>query len=257
MRIFTKLEYSWDGEKYVLDKSEYFDYNGDVELLCGAGSEEKSVEQQQQSIMTQMTTQAQQVFGNASSVFNALKNTFMPTIQAGPNQQGFSPAELAAMNSQIINNAGQGYRNAKAAVGNAEAAIGGGNAVLPSGVNTGVDLGLAENFANQTSEGLNQVQQENYAVGRQNYENAVKGISGAPDVFNPATNAGNSAISSGEAAAKTASDISSQNNSWISGVTGALGGIIGTATGGFMNKIPSFGGKSTANTSTNTGHGQG
>lgn len=202
--------------------------------MCGATQGQKDVGAAQTGLLNQLTTQAKSVFGASSSVFQSLVNTFTPTVQAGPNQQGFSPAELAARQSAAITQTGQAYKNAKAAVGNQEAAFGGGNTALPSGTNTQSDIQLAEAGANQTSSELNQIQQENYATGRENYQNAVTGLARAPDVFNPATGAGGTAIGAGTAAANTQNQIASQNNSWVSAVGGILGSVAGAATGGLL-----------------------
>jgi hypothetical protein len=237
MKIYTRLEYHWDGTNYILDKSESFEYNGYIAWMCGATAQQNQIGQSQQNFMNQLQGQATTVFGNDSSVFQSLQSTFLPTIQAGPNQQGFSPAELSAMQSQAITQTGQGYKNAKAAVGNEEAAVGGGNNVLPSGVNAATDASLAENAANQTSSQLNQITQENYAVGRQNYQNAVAGEEASTGVFNSATSAAGAATNAGSAAANTANQIAQENNSWMSAVSGALSGVAGGLTGGLSNYL--------------------
>jgi len=244
MRVHIKTTWQWDeGRKeYAKVSDTFYDYNGPVALACGASSEQKSVEKQQQSIMDQMMGQAKQIFGGASSVFQSLVNTFTPTIKAGPNQQGMSPAELAARQSGIVSQTAQGYKNVRAALGNAQASVGGGNAVIPSGVNEANDVNAAIAAAENQSEQLTNLQSENYAIGRENYNNATKGLAGATEVFNPATSAGNAATSSGEAVSNTANQIATQNNSWMSAVSGALGGVAGSLTGGFMNKIPGMGG---------------
>jgi hypothetical protein len=244
MIVHLKTVWELDGMgRYVKVYDEVQDYNGPVALACGATSQQKQIGQQQQNFFNQLQSQASTVFGNASQVFQTLVNTFTPTIQAGPNQQGFSPAELSAMQSQAITNVGQGYRNVKAAVGNQEAAYGGGNISLPTGVNEATDLGAAEAAANAQSGALNQITQENYAVGRQNYENAVKGIAGATDVFNPATSSANAATGAGTAAANTANQVAQENQSWMSAVSGVLGSVAGAATGGAMNWVKGLGGK--------------
>lgn len=235
MRIYTKITYSLQNDEYVLDNAEYFEYNGLVELVCGASAAQNSIEASQQNFYNQLTSQASTVFGAASSVFNSLVNTFSPTVQAGPNQQGFSQQELSALNSQAITNVGQGYKNAKAATGNAEAAVGGGNVYLPSGAQIGENTELAEGAANQTASELNQITQQNYAVGRQNYAQAVAGLANAPGVFNAADNAAGTATGAGSAASSTANQIAQENNSWMSAVSGALGGALGAATGGLTN----------------------
>lgn len=228
--------------------------------MCGATGAQNAIEGQQQSFYGTMINQAQQVFGNSSQVFNNLMSTFQPIVAAGPNQQGFSATELSALNSQAITNVGQGYNNAKEAVGNSLAAQGGGTAVLPGGAGIGVQDSLAENAANQTSSELNQITQANYSTGRQNYLNAVQGEMAAPGVFGTAANFAGEATGSGTAAANTANQIATQQNSWVQAVTGALGGIAGAATtGGFnlLGQAAQAGGGAPSPTGPNTNVGAG
>jgi hypothetical protein len=239
MKIHLKTVWQWSDERkqYVKVSDESFEYIGPISMACGATGAQNQILQSQQTFMNQAQSQASTVFGNASQVFQSLVSTFTPTIKAGVNQQGFSPAELAARNSAAITNVGQQYANAKAAVGNAQASVGGGNTTLPSGVNEATNAALAGGAANETSNELNQITQENYATGRQNYENAVKGMEGATSVYNPAVSATNAATGAGEAASDTANKIASQQNSWMNLVGGALSAAAGAASGGLTNSF--------------------
>lgn len=238
MKVFTKLEYTWNDEckQYVLDNSEFFDYNGPIESCCGASAAQSQIQDSQIAFMQQAQQQSAAVFGNASKVFNELQATFAPIIAAGPNQEGFSEQEKSNLNSQAITNVGQSYKNARAAVGNAQSAEGGGNTVLPSGANIGVDLGLASSAANQTANELGTITENDYATGRQNYQNAVAGAAGATNTYNAATGATNAANQSGSDAGTTANQIATQDNSWMQAVSGALGAVGGAATGAAITK---------------------
>ena len=231
MRIHTEIRFEWRDGRYEKTYDSFYEYEGPLEQACGATGQQKQIAQSQQNFMTQAQTQAGSVFGASNTVFQSLLKTFSPTIAAGPNQEGFSPALLSALKSQIITGAGTAYKNAKAAVGNAQSAYGGGNVVLPSGAQVETDLGLAENAANLTAEQLNQLTQENYAIGRENYNKAVTGLEQAPGVFGAATSATNAATGAGEAAANTANQVAQADQSWVSAVTGALGTIAGSTLG--------------------------
>lgn len=240
MKIYSKLVYQWDGSGYVLDNSQTICYDvdtWDIALCCGASQQQKDAQAQQAAFATQSMQQASQVFGNSSKVFQDLVSTFAPTVAAGPSQEGFSAAEKSALQSQAITQSGQAYRNAAQAVGQAQSAQGGGNTGdTTSGANIGVDLGVANAAAANTSNELNQIDLANYQTGRANYNAATAGLAGTPNVFNPATSAGGLTVNAGEASANTANQIASQNNSWVQAVTGALGGIAGSvATGGMSN----------------------
>jgi hypothetical protein len=238
MRIHTKTVWTWDIERkqYALDTDEYFEYNGKVELMCGSTGQQSDIAVSQQSFMNQAQSQAGAVFGDASQVFKSLVSTFAPTVAAGPSQQGFSQQQLANLNSEAITQTGQAYKNAKEAVGESQSAVGGGNTALPSGTQTGTDLSLAESGANQTASELGQITQANYQQGNENYNEAVAGLSNAPNVFNSSTNSTNAATGSSTAAANTANQIASQNNSWVSAVTGLAGSLGGAAITGLEKR---------------------
>lgn len=235
MKIYTKLSLQWDGSRYILDTNEstWYDYNGPIELCCGATQAQTNLLTSQTGFYNTLQNQLQTVFGNSSTVFNDLINSYAPIVAAGPNQQGFSPGELSNLNSQAITETGQAYNNAKQAVGERIAAQGGGNAYLPSGAAIGPQLSLAESAANQTSSELSQIQQANYQTGRANWLSAAQGLAGAPGVFSPAAGFAGAANQAGEAAGNTANQIAQENNSWVNALIGAGAGIAGGALAGF------------------------
>lgn len=214
--------------------------------MCGPTAAQSSIQQQQASFSKQLTQQASQVFGNSSSVFNDLIGTLAPMVAAGPSQEGFSAAEKSNLDSQAITETGVAYRNAAAAVGNTDSAIRGGNDPdVTGGMTTAKNLSVANAAAAQTSSDLSKINQADYTQGQQNYQNAVTGMMNAPSVFNPATSAAGTVTNAQAGAAKTANDIATQDNSWVQGVTGALGGLAGNVvTGGMKNLgsgVPFFG----------------
>lgn len=207
--------------------------------MCGATSAQNTDEKAQQSLFQQMSGQAQQVFGGSSSAFNDLMGAYSPIVSAGPDQQGFSPAELSNLNSQAVTQSGVAARNASTAAKEVQAAVGGGNVALPGGAAIGTNLSIANSASQNEANELNQINEANYQTGRDNFFKAAEGLQAAPNVFNPATSAGEAATSSGTAAANTANQIAQENNSWVTAVTGALGGIAGSAIGAEMGKTPS------------------
>jgi len=242
MRCYSHVSLEWDERlrQYVTVAKTSHEYTGPVALCCGATQGQQNIANQQAAAYQTMQQQAQKEFGSSSTVFNDLLSTLAPTVAAGPNQEGFSPAEKSALQSSAITQTGQAYRNAKQAVGESMAAQGGGNVGdVTGGSNAAINLGVAQSAANQTSNELNEIDQQDYATGRQNYQNAVQGLAGAPSVFGTANNAGTVETDSGSAAAKTQDEIASQNNSWVGAVAGALGNIGGVATGGLIRNLGS------------------
>jgi hypothetical protein len=238
MNINTLILGHWDGFSYVVDHTEAHDHAEAIALCCGASSAQNQIQTAQTNAYTQMTQQASQVFGQDSAVFNDLMNSFAPIVAAGPSQQGFSAQQLASLNSQAITQTGINYNNAKQAVGEAESAQGGGNAPdVTGGAKIATDLGIATSAAQQTSSEENQIAQANWAQGNENYKAATSGLLNSTNAFNSATSANNATTGSGSAAANTANEIASQNNSWVQGVTGALGSIAGGVVSGGMSNL--------------------
>lgn len=193
--------------------------------MCGASDEQKQTFNEQNDLFKQLSDNYSSIFGSASGVFNDLTSALAPIVAAGPNQKGFSAGEDASLRSQAITETGQSYKNAKQALGEINASRGGGTTALPGGAQMGEDTQLATAAANQTSGQLNQIEQANWSQGRQNFFNAINPLESATNVFNPATGAGEAATGAGSAASTTANEISQSNNSWVSAVTGMLGGI--------------------------------
>jgi hypothetical protein len=215
----------------------YAEYDGPVELACGASKEQTESYNTQKNLTSTAIQQAQQEFGSASSVFNSLYNSFAPIVNAGPNQKGFSAAEDSALKSGAITNTGEAYRHASTAVKEAGAAVGGGNEYLPGGAEIGRNIEVANEGAERTADSLNKIDQANYETGRENYFKAAEGLNAAPGAFGTANSGMTDAIGSGEDQAKTANDIAAANNSWVSSVTGALGGIGGAVVSGGMSNL--------------------
>jgi hypothetical protein len=250
--IHTRTIFEWDEKriKYVKVYDEGYEWDGSVEQACGSTAAQNAIGSSQQNFMTQAQSQASTVFGGASQAFQGLMSAFAPIVAAGPSQQGFSQQQLSNLNSQAITQTGISYKNAKEAVGEAQSSVGGGNVSLPSGTQTGEDLGLAESAANQTSSELGQITQANYAEGNANYNAAVSGELAAPGIFSASTGATGAATNAGSAAASTANQIASQNNSWVGAVTG-LAGALGGAALGDPSLFAGLGGSNGSNSGVN------
>lgn len=190
--------------------------------MCGASSQQKQIEASQAAFYDTLTSEYKTVFGQNQAILGTLTKSLEPILQAGINQQGFSPEELANLNNMATNQVGQNYANAKAAVSNAQAAEGGGNTYVPSGAKQQIQAGLAQSAAQQQSGEEQQITASNYATGRENYLSALQGLGGVAGMYNP-TGYANAATGAGGAAAETANQITQANNSWMNLVAGGLG----------------------------------
>lgn len=220
MLIYTKV--IWDIETGVILAREGFDYSGPLDLLCGASHQQTDLANQQAAYYATMTQQAQQEFGQASSIFKQLSSQFSPILAAGPNQQGYSPAEIAQLNSEAATGTGETAAMAKQAVNQAVMSEGGPSA-LPSGAAVKANIGIATGAGQQLSQDELNTQLQSETIGRQNWLEAASVLGGSTGVFNPATGASSAAVGGGSAAMSAANSVNSANNAWVGDVMGVLG----------------------------------
>jgi hypothetical protein len=159
--------------------------------MCGPSSQMQSISASQQGFMSQLQQSFAQNFGAQSSIFQNLTNSLSPILQAGPSQQGFSPAENAALNTSAANSSAAAYRNAAVTSQVGRAGAGGGaDFMADAGTDKQVAAGLASNASQNLSATQNKITQANYAQGNQNYNNALTGLSNVAQMENPTPYAG-------------------------------------------------------------------
>lgn len=191
--------------------------------MCGASGAQKTLAGQQSNFYNTLQSSYAQNFGAQSAILGNLNSALEPIIQGGPNQQGFSAAENAAMNSQAINNAATANRNAQVIAGSNV----GGNTGVTTGGQKQLQAQIATGVGNNLSNNLNQITQANYATGRQNFFGAEGALAGVGAQYNPTGFAGATNSAGGEAAQDFNEIAQEGNQKWadIGGVVGGLGGI--------------------------------
>lgn len=200
--------------------------------MCGSSKSEQVAQQSEQGLSDLMMADFRQRFADQTSAIAQLNEAYDPTIAAGPDQQGMGANELAADNTAIINQTGQNYANAKAALQTTLDARGGGNVALPSGTEGVLQEALASKEAGQQSAEQLALTQQNYALGRQRYQQAVAGKQALLGVYDP-TAYGKGAGSGYESSFQMAHTINQENNQEVADITGAaVGAGIDAATFG-------------------------
>ena len=194
--------------------------------MCGASNDQKDLEKEQAAFYAQTTAQAAQVFGMANTVFNEITAAAAPIVAAGPSQEGYSAAEKQVLNSQAISSTAGSYDSLSKAL-NSKIAANGGGASITSGAALQQQEQLGVSAANQISSQELGITSDSYKQGNANYNAAVGELAAAPGVFNTSANVNNAATGAGSAASTSANNITNANNSWVSSVTGALGGVAG------------------------------
>ena len=202
--------------------------------MCASGAQDTI---QQEDIQTMHDYNAQQAkqYANQTALYAQVKSVLDPIFNAGPNQQGMSPAELNTLNAQAVEGTAENYSAAGKAVGEATAAEGGGDNPLPSGAQTQLKQEVANSAAEQESSEETQIQGADYQQGQQNFTNAEQGEMAIAAGENPIGYASN-AINAEGTAGSEANAIASENTSWVNAAIGAAGAIGGgIATGGMSN----------------------
>jgi len=209
--------------------------------MCGATDDQKDIGTEQKDFYKSLTDQYSQIFAQQQGIVTALTSAFMPILQAGPSQTGFSDAQDTAMRTQNTENVATDYAAAQRATSQILAARGGGNTMLPSSVTSNI---LAKNVnaaAATRASGDLAITNANYERGYQNFGMASNILGSTAQLINPNSYSGQ-ATTAGGAASTTANQIAAANFAPWGGVMGAAGSILGGKVGtSLLNKVPGFG----------------
>lgn len=196
--------------------------------MCGSSTAQQNLGAQSSNFYGQLQSSYAQNFGAQSAILSNLNSALQPIISGGPNQQGFSAAENAAMNSSAINNAATASRNAQVIAGSQA----GGNTGVTTGGQKQLQAQIATGVGNNLSNTENNITQANYATGRQNFFGAEGALSGVASQYNPTGYAGQT-ISAGNEAFGQASQLQQMKNQEQADIGGAIAGVaLAPLTGG-------------------------
>ena len=240
MLIHLKSEFVWSTrqERYILLRRKSINWTKSVGLCKGASSAQSNLANQQSQFYSTLQQDYGTQFANQSNILGSLQKSLSPILAGGPNQFGYSTAQTNNLNSSAIQNTAQGYANASQALKQNQAAAGGGNTLLPNGAQSAQQGALASAAANNQSNQLLGIQQQGYAQGNTNFNNAVGQLGGVAAQYNPTGFAG-SANSAGSAASTSQNQVTQLNNAaspWNL-VGGILGGVAGGASSGLIGGL--------------------
>jgi len=205
--------------------------------MCGATDTQKEIGDEQQKMYKNLNDHFAETFAQSQDILKALNDSFMPIMQAGPMQEGYTDAQKTAINAPQLQTVNDEYAKAQRATAQLLAARGGGNTLLPSSVDANLlarnTLEAAKQRTGIQSNTLNQ----SYALGRQNWQAATGVLTNTAQITSPLGYAGAS-TNAGSAAANTANQIAMANNSVWNSAIGALGSVGGAALGNWGALIP-------------------
>lgn len=200
--------------------------------MCGATQQQKDITDEQQAFYKQLTDQYATVFGQNQAITGALTSAFSPILQAGPSQTGFSPEQRTSMETQNTENVATDYAQAQKATAQILAARGGGNTLLPSSVDANLLAQNTQAAAAQRAAGQNQIVQQDYAQGYQNWNTAANVLGSTAGLLNPTGYAG-VATGAGNSASTSATSIAQSAFAPWGAAFGALGAVGGAAAGAY------------------------
>ena len=209
--------------------------------MCGTSKETKKAAADQSQWTSSMKAEAAQVFGTSSRVVNDLINTAEGIWAAGPSQQGFSAAQQNAMNASAITNSANATRFEAGRAGAAGAMTPGGVGRFGGGQSTGgtgvpaATASIYQRGAEMESNALNQIQQQNWAQGNQNWQVAGKTLGSAPSIFDAVTPFNSSAQTGLDRNMANAQAADAASNWWVKPVTSLAMGGLSLATGGLSS----------------------
>jgi hypothetical protein len=202
--------------------------------MCGSSAQQNQLASQEASFSSLLSANYAQNFGAQSQTLQNLTNQFTPIAEAGPDQQGMGPQQLAALNTQATEGVGQNYANASRALNTQLSSQGGGNEYLPTGAAASLKGNLASSAANQLSSEQLAITNQNYNLGRSNWQNATSGLNALAGEYNPNAIAGQ-ASGANQSAAGQAKEINQENNQWQGELAGVITGGISALSGGLGN----------------------
>ena len=201
--------------------------------MCGATKQQKEITDEQQQFYKQLNQEYTQVFGQNQAITGALTSAFMPILQAGPGQPGMAAPEEQALRTQATEQIATDYAQAQRATAQQLAARGGGNTLIPSSINANILAANTNQAAAQRASAQNQITQQNYQQGYQNWATAANVLGSTAGLLNPTGYAGQ-ATGAGQAASTSAAQVAQASFAPWGAAMGALGSVGGMAAGGYL-----------------------
>ena len=208
--------------------------------ICGPSSAESAIEGQTQSLASSMMSDFQERYGAQSAVLQQLNDAYAPVVAAGPSQTGFSAEELAARNTAAINASGAAATHAQQFASNAMAGQGGefgtpgGTSGLESGIQQQIKASIASEQAGNLGAEQNKIIAQNYATGRQNYQQATAGMQALTGAYSPTPFSSGAETGLGTAFGES-NQINTQQQAGAKALLNAGLDVAGSLSGGFSN----------------------
>lgn len=177
--------------------------------MCGPSSALQGINSQIQNFTTNVSKEADTVFGGAESVFNTIMGATQSIVNGGPKQMGFSTQQLGAMNASSKQAGATATRNLEAA-----GETSGGTAPTAPGSNEQLRETSERAGESLAAQGIAENKIEDATVGRENYETALNAEQSAPNVLGVANQFNQTEGAQQERSASSQQNIDTQTSWW-------------------------------------------
>lgn len=210
-----------------MNRTVKFIYVGKTYKNCDPSKSQKSALAADSSFRTTLQSSYGTDFSESQQLFNNLNANFESIVAKGPSQEGMSPQEKAAENSQALNSAAAANKNVQALIGQ-KASMSNATPGVESGVVQAERATAATNVENNLSNKQTDIVEKSFELGRENYNNAVKADLQLPGAtMDPVNQAGGEVIGAEKVADDQANANAAAQSSWM----GIVGGLAGDAVG--------------------------
>lgn len=198
--------------------------------MSGPTAQQTELGDEQLAAYQEAEALTQKQYADQQAIYAPMVAQLQTIYAKGPGQKGFSDEETAELDAQAEEGTAENYGNAARAVGEGLAARGGGTNALPGGVESAIQANVATSAAQEESRQESQIEAADYEQGYNEWENAGQGLESIASGENP-LGYESGATSSGSAAGQTASEIASEDDSWINAAIGGVATVGGMAAG--------------------------
>jgi hypothetical protein len=209
-----------------------------VDFLGGASSGDNADAKSEREFMQTLQGEQQTQFANEQEAQQQVERAWAPIVAGGAYQYGFSTAEDARLQEDIITRGAEATTNTENAALLREQQESGGANAGPSGATEALNAQIAATGAQSTATALGQEKELGYETGRQNFETAVGGETQVAELANPSgyANAATGAAGVTNTAQSTvdAANANSLTSKLLGGVLGAAPGIAGSVAEGLQ-----------------------
>ena len=141
----------------------------------GPSNAQKNAQQQTVAMGNALQSNYLQQFGQYEDLAKELTTSLNEELLQGEAGQGYTAAELSALNTQALNSTAANYKNAQIAAQTAGAARGG-TSGLESGVQQQISASIASGAAGAESAAELNIQERNAEIARQREQAALSGL---------------------------------------------------------------------------------